>query len=53
MDLPVAVYKNKRGQMKYLTGATFKNMIRKAVKEVYSAILGEGLLLYSYHSVRV
>ena len=41
LDLPVAVYKNKKGQIKYLTGAVFTNMIRRAVKEVYPDILRE------------
>ena len=53
MDLPLAVYKNKKGHIKYLTGATFTNMIRRAVKEVYPDITREELLLYSCHSVRV
>ena len=53
MDLPLAVYKNKKGQIKYLTGATFTNMIRRAVKEVYPDISREELLLYSCHLVRV
>ena len=53
MDLPIAVYKNKKGQIKYLTGATLTNMIRRAVKQVYPDISKEELLLYSCHSLRV
>ena len=54
MDLPIAVYKNKKGQIKYLTGATLTIMMRRrAAREVYPDISREELLLYSCHSLRV
>ena len=53
MDLPLTVYKNKKGQIKYLTGTILTNMIRKAVKRAYPEISREELMLYSAHSIRV
>ena len=53
MDLPLTVCKNKKGQIKYLTGTILTNMIRKAVKRAYPEISREELMLYSAHSIRV
>ena len=53
MDLPLTVYKNRKGQIKYLTGTILTNMIRKAVKKVYPDITREELMLYLAHSIRV
>ena len=51
MDLPVVVYKNKKRQMKYIKGGTFRDMTRKTVRKTYQGISKEKLLLYSCNSV--
>ena len=35
MDLPLAIYANKKEEVKYLTSAKMTEMIRKAVRTVY------------------
>ena len=53
MSLPLAVYKDSKGKMCYLTRAKATEVIRKAVKAVYPDISKEELSKYSSHSFRV
>ena len=52
-DMPLAVFINAEGKVKYLTSAKVTEIIRKAVKSVYPDILKEELMKYSTHSIRV
>ncbi len=49
-DMPVAVYKTKKGKVIYLTGNKIAELLRKAVKEVTTL---DKLKWYSTHSLRV
>ena len=51
--LPLTVYKNKDGEIKYMTHQRVTEIIRKAVKKVYPNITKEELAKYSCHSIRV
>jgi len=53
MDLPLAVYKDSKGKVCYLTRAKATEVIRKAVKAVYPDVSKEELSKYSSHSFRV
>ena len=53
MDLSLAIYANKKGEVKYLTSAKMTEMIRKAVRTVYSDMPKEEVMKYSTHSIRV
>jgi hypothetical protein len=52
-DMPVAVYKTKKGRIFYLTGNKIAELLRKAVKEVQPNTTLDKLKRYSAHSLRV
>ncbi len=52
-DMPVAVYKTKKGKVIYLTGNKIAKLLRKAVKEVQPDTTSDVLKWYSAHSLRV
>jgi hypothetical protein len=52
-DMPVAVYKTKKGKVLYLTGNKIAELFRKAVKEVRPNTTPDELKRYSTHSLRV
>jgi hypothetical protein len=52
-DLPVAVYKMKKGKIIYLTGNKIAELLRKAVKKVCSDTTQDELKRYSAHSLKV
>ncbi len=52
-DMPVAVYKTKKGKAIYLTGNKIAELLRKAVKEVRPDTTSDKLKRYSAHSLRV
>jgi hypothetical protein len=53
VDMPVAVYKTKKGKVIYLTGNKIAELLRKAVKEVQPNTTPDELKRYSTHSLRV
>jgi hypothetical protein len=53
VDMPVAVYKTKKGNVIYLTGNKIAELLRKAVKEVRPYTTPDELKRYSAHSQRV
>ncbi len=53
VDMPVAVYKTKKGKVIYLTGNKIAKLLRKAVKEVQPNTTPDKLKRYSAHSLRV
>ena len=53
MDLPLAVFKDKDGVVKYTTHKKVTEVIRIAVKKVYPDISKIDLMKYSSHSIRV
>jgi hypothetical protein len=52
-DMPVAVYKTKKGKIVYLTGIKIAKLLRKAVKKVRPDTTLDKLNRYSAHSLRV
>lgn len=52
-SLPFAVYKNKRGDMKYLTATKLTEYFRKCTKEAHPEMSEQDVKLYSCHSMRV
>ena len=52
-QLPLTIYKNKDGEVKYMTHQKVTEIIRKAVKKVYPSMPKETLAKYSCHSIRV
>jgi hypothetical protein len=52
-DMPVAVYKTKKGKVIYLTGNKIAKLLWKAIKEVRSDTTPDKLKRYSAHSLRV
>jgi hypothetical protein len=52
-DMPVKVYKAKKGKVIYLTGNKFAELLRKAVKEVQPNTTVDKLKRYSTNSLRV
>ncbi len=52
-DMPVAVYKTKKGKVIYLTGNKIAELLRKAVKKVRPDTTPDKLKQYSVHSLRV
>jgi hypothetical protein len=52
-DMPIAVYKTKKGKVIYLTGNKIAELLRKAVKEVRPDTTLDKLKRYSAHSLRV
>jgi hypothetical protein len=53
VDMPVAVYKTKKGKVIYLTGNKIAELLLKAVKEVWPDTTPDKLKRYSAHSLRV
>ena len=52
-DMPLAVFINAEGDVKYLTSQKVTEIIRKAVKSVYPDISKEELMKYSIHAIQV
>ncbi len=52
-DMPVAVYKTKKGKVIYLTGNKIAELLRKAIKEVRPDTTPDERKRYSTHSLRV
>ncbi len=52
-DMPILVYKTKKGKVIYLTGNKITELLRKAVKEVRPNTTSDKLKRYSAHSLRV
>jgi hypothetical protein len=52
-DMPVTVYKTKKGKVFYLTGNKIAELLRKAAKEVRPNTTSDKLKQYSAHSLRV
>ncbi len=52
-DMPIAVYKTKKGKVIYLTGNKIAELLQKAVKEVRPDTTPDKLKWYSAHSLRV
>jgi hypothetical protein len=51
-DMPLGVYKMKKGKSIYLTGIKITELLRKAVKSVHPDTTSEDLKQYSAHSLR-
>ncbi len=52
-DMPVTVYKTKKGKVIYLIGNKIAKLLLKAVKEVWPDTTPDKLKWYSTHSLRV
>ncbi len=52
-DMPVAVYKTKKGKVIYLTGNKIAELLQKAVKEIRPNTTLNKLKQYSAHSLRI
>jgi hypothetical protein len=52
-DMPVVVYKTKKGKVIYLTSNKIAELLQKAVKEVQPDTTPDKLKQYSAHSLRV
>jgi hypothetical protein len=52
-DMPVVVYKTKKGKVIYLTGNKIAELLWKAIKEVRPDTTPDKLKRYSTHSLRV
>ncbi len=52
-DMPLGVYRTKKGKSIYLTGNNIAELLRKAVKPVRLDTTSEDLKQYSVHSLRV
>jgi hypothetical protein len=52
-DMPIALYKTKKGKVIYLTGNKTAKLLWKAVKEVCPDTTPDKLKWYSAHSLRV
>jgi hypothetical protein len=52
-DMPIAIYKTKKGKVFYLTGNKIAKLLRKAVKEVRPNTTPDKLKRYFAHSLRV
>jgi hypothetical protein len=50
-DIPLAVYKTKKGKVNYVTGSKIAELLRKAVKEVRPNTTLDDLKRYSAHSL--
>ena len=53
LKMPLTIFKNKDGEVKYMTHQKVTDIIRKAVKAVYPDMPKETLSKYSCHSIRV
>jgi hypothetical protein len=52
-EMPVAVYKTKKGKVIYLTGNKIAELLRKAIKKVHPNTTPDKLKRYSAHFLRV
>jgi hypothetical protein len=52
-DMPLGVYRTKKGKSIYLTGNKIAELLRKAVKSVCLDTSSEDIKVYSAHSLRV
>jgi hypothetical protein len=52
-DMPITVYKKKKGRVIYLTGNKIAELLRKAIKKVPPDTASDKLKQYSAHSLRV
>jgi hypothetical protein len=52
-DMPIAVYKMKKGKIIYLTGNKIAELLWKAIKKVHPDTTSDKLKWYSAHSLRV
>jgi hypothetical protein len=52
-DMPLGVYRTKKGKSIYLTGNKIAELLRKAVKSIRPDTSSEDLKRYSAHSLRV
>jgi hypothetical protein len=52
-DMPIAIYKTKKGKVIYLTGNKIAKLLRKAVKKVRPNTTPDELKRYSTHSLPV
>ena len=52
-DMPLAIYRTKKGDNLYLTGAKIAELLRGAVKRIHPDISLEDIKPYSAHSLRV
>jgi hypothetical protein len=52
-DMPVVVYKTKKGKIIYLTGNKIAELLRKAIKKVCPNPTPDKLKWYSAHSLRI
>ena len=53
MSKPLAVFKDKKGEVCYVTQSKVTEVIRRAVKKVYPDMVKKELMKYSCHSIRV
>ena len=53
MELPIAVYRDKNGEIKYLTGSKIAEIIRKAARTAHPDLKEEEIMKFSAHSLRV
>jgi hypothetical protein len=53
VDMPVAVYKTKKGKVIYLIGNKIAKLLKKAIKEIRPDTTLDKLKRYSTHSLRV
>jgi hypothetical protein len=53
VDMPIALYKTKKGKAIYLTGNKIAKLLRKAVQKVHPDTAPDKLKLYSAHSLRI
>jgi hypothetical protein len=52
-DMPIAMYKTKKGKVNYLTGNKIAKLLRKAIKKVCPDTTPDKHKLYSAHSLQV
>ena len=53
MEISLTIFKNKNGEVKYVTHHKVTEIIRKAAKKVYYDVPKDTLLKYSCHFIRV
>ena len=53
LDLPLAVYAQRSGEVKYLTASKIAEIMRKAVRKIYPDMPDEEVKKFSAHSTRV
>ena len=53
MLLPIAIFKNKKGEIKYLTGSKIAEVLQKAAKAVHPDLSETEIKKFTAHSIRV